>query len=209
MVGIYKITSPNGRIYIGQSIDLERRRTSYSRQDCGGQPRLHKSLAKYGFFKHTFEIVEECLFEELNIRERYWQDLYDVLGEMGLNCILTETNEKPRVISQESRYKQSTTHKALHKTQKGREARAKQVANTDYNSFQEKRMSNRDEVARAKKSYKAILQVSKDGVCIREWASIKQASETLGLYQGNISTCLGGKTRTSGGFIWKYKEEEL
>lgn len=25
MIGIYKITNPNGKVYIGQSIDLERR----------------------------------------------------------------------------------------------------------------------------------------------------------------------------------------
>lgn len=88
---IYKITSPSGRIYIGQTIDYNKRLTKYRCGDSKGQIKLYRSFNKYGIENHIFEIVEECDVELLNERERHYQDLYDVLNE-GLNCLLTETN---------------------------------------------------------------------------------------------------------------------
>lgn len=101
---IYKITSPTGRIYIGQSTVLERRWKEYKRLDCKNQVKLYNSFLKYGVENHTFEIIEECEFEQLNIRERYWQDFYNVLEE-GLNCILTRTDILPQKMSEETKRK--------------------------------------------------------------------------------------------------------
>jgi group I intron endonuclease len=95
MIGIYKIESPTGRVYIGQSVDVTRREGSYrAMYNCKQQVRLYASFVKYGFSEHIFEVVEECSVEELNTRERYWQDFYNVLGEYGLNCVLTKTEDR-------------------------------------------------------------------------------------------------------------------
>ena len=92
MIGIYKITSPSGKIYIGQSIDIKKRWKRYANlSGVEGQRRLYRSLKKYGFDNHNFEILIECDFEQLNELERYYQDIYNVLGENGLNCVLTES----------------------------------------------------------------------------------------------------------------------
>ncbi len=94
MIGIYKITSPTGRIYIGQSIDLKYRFDTYRRlgKQVSSSPKLYRSLLKYGYFNHNFEIIEECSVENLNKRERYWQDFYNANSEQNLNCILTSTD---------------------------------------------------------------------------------------------------------------------
>jgi group I intron endonuclease len=102
MIGIYKITSPSGKIYIGQSTRLEERKKSYKRLECTGQTRLYRSLLKYSFSEHIFEIIEECTIGDLNIRERYWQDYYGVLSKKGLNCKLTGTNDQSGKLSIES-----------------------------------------------------------------------------------------------------------
>lgn len=96
---IYKITNPNGKIYIGQTTKLLKRKGAYKRLDSCIQNQivLYRSLKKYGWDAHTFEIIENCDYEKLNERERYWQDFYNVLGKNGLNCILTETTELKRV----------------------------------------------------------------------------------------------------------------
>lgn len=108
IIGVYKITSPSNKIYIGQSRDVKRRKNAYKRHKAyKGQPRLGRSIEKYGWENHKFEIIEECLLEELNIKERYWQDLYEVIGEHGLNCILTKTAHKPAKISPSTRKKMS------------------------------------------------------------------------------------------------------
>ena len=108
---IYKITSPTEKIYVGQSSNIQKRVQSYKRLDCKNQSILYKSLKKYGWEAHTFEIIEECEFEQLNIRERYWQDFYDVIGKNGLNCVLTKTDKLPQKMSEETKKKIGNAHK--------------------------------------------------------------------------------------------------
>lgn len=110
MVGIYKITNPKGRVYIGQSINIERRFNDYKSRNNSYQIKLFNSFNKYGVNSHIFEIIEECLEEELNIKERYWQDHYNVL-ENGLNCRLTTTDDKSGKLSEETKLKLSIASK--------------------------------------------------------------------------------------------------
>ena len=232
MIGIYKITSPSGKVYVGQSIDIEKRRNRYSRLACVNQTKLYNSLVKYGFSEHIFETIQECRVEELNIRERYWQDFYEVLGVGGLNCILTATDTLKYVFSQETKDTMSAGKKAFYKTEKGKASIAKAVAAIDYKGFQEKRLASIDYKARtantdyeartkktdwvartasmdydtiAKKNRKTVLQYSKDGTFIKEWGSLKQAGEELGIQRTNISKCSRHKIKYAGGFIWEYK----
>ena len=93
MIGIYKITSPSGKIYIGQSIKIENRLRDYKNRKGPKQPKLNNSFLKYGYEAHKIEIVCECLIEELNDRERYYQDLFDCI-KSGLNCTLTASTDK-------------------------------------------------------------------------------------------------------------------
>lgn len=85
-IGIYKITSPSGLIYIGQSINIHKRFSAYKKLDCNNQPKLKRSLLKYGYANHTFEIIEECSIELLNDRERFYQEKFNCLID-GLNCM--------------------------------------------------------------------------------------------------------------------------
>lgn len=105
MIGIYKITSPSKRVYIGQSTDIEKRFKAYEKINnrTKQQVRLYRSFVKYGVDKHKFEILEECLESELNEKERYYQDLYSAIGKNGLNCKLTKTNDRSGRYSEESR----------------------------------------------------------------------------------------------------------
>lgn len=68
MIGIYKIISPSGKIYIGQSIDIDRRIYDYILLRCKAQTILYNSLKKHGFNNHVFEIIEECDIDKLNER---------------------------------------------------------------------------------------------------------------------------------------------
>lgn len=84
MIGIYKITSPSSKIYIGQSTNWVKRFKYYEKLECKGQSKLYNSLQKYGFENHIFEIIEECSEELLNEREIYWIQYYNSINE-GLN----------------------------------------------------------------------------------------------------------------------------
>jgi len=113
MIGIYKITSPSGKIYIGQSVNIEERWKCH-KLDIKYKhikSRLKNSFIKHGFENHTFEILEECDVNLLNERERFYQDEYDVLKENGLNLKLTETEDRNGFYSQELRDKLSESQK--------------------------------------------------------------------------------------------------
>lgn len=102
MIGIYKITSPSEKIYIGQSINIEKRFKDYINKNCKFQKRLIHSLNKYGVENHKFEILTLCYREQLNIFERDFQEAYDAIGKNGLNCFLTKTDTLPRKYSNET-----------------------------------------------------------------------------------------------------------
>jgi len=91
MIGIYKITSPSGRVYIGQSVNIENRWMHYRTPNNSlGQTRLNASFSKHGVTSHVFEVICECSIGELNALERSYQEQYDVLGPKGLNSRLVD-----------------------------------------------------------------------------------------------------------------------
>lgn len=53
---------------------------------------------------------------------------------------------------------------------------------------------------------KAISQYTLDGVWVRDWDAISDATRLLGINTSNIAQCCRGKRKSAGGYIWKYKE---
>ncbi len=101
IIGIYKITSPSGKIYIGQSINIQN--TRYRRYElihCKQQPKIYNSLIKYGFEAHDFDIIQECPINELNQWETHWKIYYlsQVQGnwQQVLFCDLYDKGMGPR-----------------------------------------------------------------------------------------------------------------
>jgi hypothetical protein len=62
---VYMITSPTGRIYIGSTKNIQNRIKSYRTLNCKNQVKLYNSLLKYGWENHIFEVIMECLIEEV------------------------------------------------------------------------------------------------------------------------------------------------
>ena len=110
MIGIYKITSPSDKVYIGQSIDIERRFRHYKRMVCKEQIKIFNSMLKYGVDAHIFEVLELCDTEDLNNRERYYQDLYDSVAN-GLNLLYVKSEHFNGGHSEESKKKISDSLK--------------------------------------------------------------------------------------------------
>lgn len=77
MIGIYKITNKiNNKIYIGQSKNIEQRWKEHVRHSkdkySRNKPYIHSAINKYGKDNFKFEVLEECKFEELDEREKYY-----------------------------------------------------------------------------------------------------------------------------------------
>lgn len=114
--GIYKITSPTGKIYIGQSVYIEKRFSRYKTLKCKKQHKILASLLKYGADFHTFEIIKICNEEDLNYWECYYIEKYDCFNTPhGLN--LESGGKVYRKISDETRERISISQKERYKTQ--------------------------------------------------------------------------------------------
>lgn len=74
--GIYKITNKiNGKLYIGQSVEIESRWTRHKRELNGFKHKnkhLERAWHKYGKENFTHEIIEICDREVLDEREKFW-----------------------------------------------------------------------------------------------------------------------------------------
>lgn len=90
MIGIYKITNKvNNKCYIGQSIHIEERwkqhQSKYEQNRKADLP-LYKAFNKYGLENFSFEIIEKCKEQELNLKEIYWINHFNSLvHENGYN----------------------------------------------------------------------------------------------------------------------------
>ena len=69
--------------------------------------------------KHTFEIIEERLWEELNHKERYYQEKYNTV-ERGLNHYYQQTDDLPLKHSKETVRKMSEVRKGQTKSEEHR-----------------------------------------------------------------------------------------
>lgn len=91
MTGIYKITNLlNNKVYIGQSINIEKRFEEHKRGIKERQDLWYYLIREEinSLEDCLFEIIEECKQEELNEREKYWIKYYRAdLSEFGYNAL--------------------------------------------------------------------------------------------------------------------------
>lgn len=122
--GIYKITSPSKRIYVGQSVDIKSRWRAYKNETNNGQTLLERSFKKYGYDNHKFEILQVCTKEELNNLEIYYIQLFDTFdGKFGLNLkgggqsggicseAVKDKLRKPKPESSKEKYRQAALNR--------------------------------------------------------------------------------------------------
>lgn len=133
--GIYKITSPVGRVYIGKALDLKRRKSEYKYLKCKTQHFVYRSILKYGFDSHIFEVIENCPADLLNAREVYYIALFKTNNcrypdDNGMNCTdggegsygFKHTNESKRRMSDKQKQLRRSSESNLKRsaTLKGR-----------------------------------------------------------------------------------------
>lgn len=156
--GIYKIENNiNHKVYIGQSVRIERRWQEHKYLDTYLNPnnasyyrKLYTAFREEGIDNFTFSIIEECSYNELDDREIYWIDYY--------NSYLTGYNM----------------------------TRGGQVQMQEMNP---------------------VYSYDRYGNFVREYTSVKKASEELGI---NPSIIWGALSRhhLGYGFQWSYQKTE-
>lgn len=172
--GIYKITNPKGKIYIGESISCLKRKERYAGLHCKEQPKIYRSILKYGWDAHKFEIIQVCGEKELNQLEKYYVDLYQTFNSKhGLN--LREGGGNHGSLSNETKRRMSIGQK-----------KRKRVP------FTEKAKQKMSNSAKGNLSRAKIVLNIETGIY---YDSILKASESIGIIHGTLTSQLRSNTK--------------
>jgi group I intron endonuclease len=201
MIGIYRITSPTNKVYIGKSINVENRINEYkyiSRRKL--QHKLNNSINKHGLENHIFEIIEECTLENINEREIYWIDHYNCV-ENGLNLKYGGEGGK-HSFETKNKTSKSMTGKTHSDRTKKKMSEAKKGHPMYTNAWKEKMKKG---AWNSGTSSKPIIQCDLEGNIIKEWKSISEAAKHINKTSSAISECCSNKRKTAYGYKWEYK----
>jgi len=230
LIGIYKITNPEGKIYIGYSTDLQRRETQYSINNLSTQILLKESIINYSWDNHKFDILEYCSSDKLKIQEKYWIEFYKSY-QNGLN--MNKGGGGPLNHSEETKKKMSKPKpegfgRIISDIKKGKPQPQLLLAKIGKpSSFKDKKhtieskekMSQHrkgktyeeifgDEESKIQKYNKSLPRKGKDIECINTgiiFTSIKEASKQLNINARSISNILiGTSNQTKSGLKFKY-----
>jgi group I intron endonuclease len=127
---IYKLVSPDNKIYIWQTINYEQRCRKYKYNAFKGQLKLWNNCQKYKWNPvDTIEIIEICNREVLNDREIYWIKYFSSnINGLNLDCggkgksgfyHSNETKEKLKLINLGRKHSDETKNK-ISKSSMGR-----------------------------------------------------------------------------------------
>jgi group I intron endonuclease len=227
MIGVYMIKNTiNGKIYIGCSINVERRLNAHRYYLIrGNHPNLHlqQSWNKYGKEAFIFELIEECINSVLYKREHFFATFYDCLNnKKGYNKLPTSENKRPSFFTEEIRKKISLSKIGIPCKYKGVKRPAEVIEKMKLNRKSTTGINNpmygrknpttseRNKL-RTKKtmpsdyvwpSSVAVFQYTKNMELIKRFDSVREAAKSVNRTQGAISMCITGRNTTCAGYIW-------
>lgn len=222
---VYLITNLiNGKKYIGMD-------TKNNPNYLGSGSLIMKAIKKYGRENFKKEILEICsTINELEKRETYWIEYFNALNDenfynladvrkRGKNPFKNKTAEELKNIFDKIKSKErnekigkanskpkpkgfgekiSKIHTGRKKTE---EAKLKQSI-----KIRGRISPNKGKIWTSEQKHKLgkpILQYDLKGNLIKEWPTAQEAKKELKIK--GITECLRNRAKTSGGYIWKYK----
>jgi group I intron endonuclease len=210
-IGIYKITSPNNKIYIGQSTNIQKRYSKYKTNQNKSQVKIYNSITKYGWDLHLFEVLEECSIENLQSRETFWKEYY--INTFGWNNMLffNIIDGKGGYLSESIKEKmRKPKHSEDFKKNQSENKKGKPIHTDEYKKWLSEDRKKWDLTYMIKKSIEAnvipVLQFDLEGNLIKEHSSLIEAAISLGKKQStSIINCCKNRQKTAYGYYWKYK----
>jgi group I intron endonuclease len=235
--GIYSIThTETGKIYIGQSIDLDRRINAHKNWFENPVRNINRHLynyaKKYGLSAFEFTIIEECCADDLDVREMHW---YEVYKENTFNVrpspVTNRGVKRSEEFCKENGERQKKRMEDPEKLEKHREMIRKRSQNEVWlqkmRKVTEDRVNNKEWLEKNQKmtsskevndkrritnflkgNSKAVASYSPDNTFYDYFINVNEAVESVGGLRGNVVSCLQGRLATSYGFKWKYITNE-
>lgn len=194
---IYSYLSPSGKYYIGQTINLYKRKSEHRKFKDKNSP-IDRAIHKYGEKSFKFNILFCTKSRDinrlkfiLNIMEAFYIKRYKKDNKNLYNILDGGTQGNLPIWDKDRR---------LHM----RNVMLRRRANGFLGNKGRTMSSYVKEKLIASTSIK-IIQYSLTGDFIARWNSISEASRSLNILHSSISNCLTGRSKTAGKYIWKYE----
>lgn len=232
--GIYQIRNlVNGKIYIGSSVNMNKRRKQHFlklKQQRHCNPKLQNAYNKYGEANLMFEVVEIVLDKTiLAEREQYYIDTLNAVNE-GYNICPVAGNTLGLKLSEEARYnigkaqykpvvcletKQvynsvlEATNVCLKKDKSSEISHCCKGSRITAGGYHWRYKEDYDKLTSAE-IYQIILHKpnqKRNILCVEHniiYDSIATASKILNISRSAINHCCNGRKKTAGGFHWRY-----
>lgn len=173
--------------YIGQTNNVKNRMCRHkSDAKSGMSGALYDAIRLHGVDSFTVSVIDYAFTkEELNEAERYYIELYDTFHGEGYNC--TEGGEG--VGTGENNHFYGRKH--------SEESREKMSRN------RKNKLCNGEHPMAT-----SIIQLTLKGEFVAEYSTINECAEAVGVSRHAISNCCRGKSKSSGGYKWVYKDEK-
>lgn len=209
--GIYKWTSPSGKSYIGQAINLNRRYKEFTTNPdnyvyTSVDSAIDRARRKYrNFTEWKYEILTTCTIDELNDLEKYYIAQFDTTnsrkgynstkGGDGTKGVKWGTDKQKEAVKNRRTYEGAENpNYGKHHTEETKE------------KIRQARLGSKQTLETIKKKSKPVIQYSLDGEFIKEWIGASQVMKELGIDKSLIGKVCKGIKKTAGGFKWSYKE---
>ena len=217
---IYKLTSPSGKIYIGQTQCLYLRFRSYRKMYTNEY--LKKALLKYGLENIIVEILEKDIpLEKLNEREQFYFDTLQPFGDNGYNiCKEAGTTRGRKRPPEEMKgaiaYLKSRTGNLNHFYGKNHTEETKRLQREVKLGKKQTQETVQKRVKQTVKCVKQVHMLTKK--VISEFSSATEASLKTGIKACNISKVANkiknlkegeSITYSAGGYLWIFCDSEI
>lgn len=252
ITSIYKITSPTGKVYIGQTRNvIVRFRAHRNFKWCKYKSALFNSLNKYGRDRHRFDIIHllpnDVAQTVLDTYEQLYMDCY---SDCNVELLNSKDGGYKGAHSEDAKLKMSIKAKSFLKNNPNKageyaarlNAAKKEWQNENPGYLEDKvkelqsgakqwrdnnpeavktnikkandasaalktgiKRSTEDRKKISEGQYIPVIQLSLSGQFIKEWRSIKDAADGVGLHNSTLVHHLKGRLKTAGGFTWRYK----
>ena len=201
---VYKIQNKsNGKIYIGKTkrtLDVRMTEHLYNSRSHCNKSYIDLAIGKYGIDAFDVAVVEECLTEdELNQKEKFWIRQLNCKVPHGYNLTDGGDGVSGKERSLEYRKKMSKANKGK---KRSLETRKKMSETWMGHKVSEK---TREKISASSKLKRPVI-------CIEskvQFESITAAAKWVGVSMNALSISLRGITQTSGGYHWRYADEEF
>lgn len=221
---VYKVTNKkNGKIYIGRTVNFLQRITQHCKESEKDSSQLHEDFRKYGIESFTWEVL--CMVNEryeADIKEKEYIRLYGSLEPSGYNKTLGGTggaswDTKPILCFEED----GTLIKKYESASKtiddgffihgvidccdGKATRCHGKVFMYESDFLKKGFQKREKDLSV--NMHPVVQCDLNGNFIAEYKSVAEAASETGLVRASISANITGARKTTGDYIFVYKED--